>query len=213
MASQISMNKVIHAALSRTLDRFSDALASFPDGDAARARELATAWQFFYGQFTTHHTGEHAFAWPALREVGVSGELLDQLDAEHDKIAAGLSAAGQAISTLVAAPTSASAAAAHERIKELSAVAAEHLRHEEAELEPVYWDKRDTPQIKEMGRKFSRDMGISEAGSFFAWLQDGATPEQNAALRANVPAPVVTILTAVRGGNYRRTIAPVWRAG
>jgi Hemerythrin HHE cation binding domain len=213
MASQISMNKVIHSALTRTLGRFSDALASFPDGDAARARELATAWQFFYGQFTSHHTGEHAFAWPALREVGVSGELLDQLDAEHDKIAAGLSAAGQAISTLVAAPTSASAAAAHERIKELSAVAADHLEHEEAELEPVYRDKHDTPQIKEMGRKFSRDLGMSQAGSFFAWLQDGATPEENTALRANVPAPVVTMLTAVRGGNYRRTIAPVWRAG
>lgn len=213
MASQISMNKVIHAALSRTLERFSEALGSFPDGDAARARELATAWQFFYGQFTSHHTGEHAFAWPALREVGVSDELLDQLDAEHDKIAAGLSAAGQAISTLVAAPTSASAAAAHERIRELSAVAADHLKHEEAELEPVYWDKRNTPQIKQMGRKFSRDVGMSEAGSFFAWLQDGATPEENAALRASVPAPVVTIFTAVRGGNYRRTIAPVWRTG
>jgi hypothetical protein len=212
MASQMSMNKVIHAALSRTLDRFSDALASFPDGDAARARELATAWQFFYGQFTTHHTGEHAIAWPALREVGVSGELLDQLDAEHDKIASGLSAAGQAISTLVATPTSASAAAAHDRIKELSAVAADHLKHEEAELEPVYWDKRNTPQIKEMGRKFSRDVGMAEAGSFFAWLEDGATAEENAALRANVPAPVVTIFTAVRGGKYRRTIAPVWRA-
>jgi hypothetical protein len=212
MASQMSMNRVIHAALRRTLDRFSDALASFPDGDAARARELATAWQFFYGQFTVHHRGEHAIAWPTLREVGVSDELLDQLDAEHDRIAAGLSAAGQAISTLVAAPTSASAAAAHERIKELSAVAADHLKHEEAELEPVFWDKRDTPQMKQMGRKFSRDVGMAEAGSFFAWLQDGATPEENAALRANVPAPVVTIFTAVRGGNYRRTIAPVWRA-
>jgi hemerythrin HHE cation binding domain-containing protein len=213
MASQMSMNRVIHQALRRTLDRFSGALASFPDGDAARARELATAWQFFYAQFTVHHTGEHAIAWPALREVGVSGELLDQLDAEHDKIAAGLSAAGQAISTLVAAPTSASAEAAHDRIKELSAVAADHLVHEEAELESVYWDKRDTPQIKEMGRKFGRDVGISEAGSFFAWLQDGATPEENAALRANVPAPVVMMLTAVRGGKYRRTIAPVWQAG
>src|SRR5215471_14946449 len=213
MASQMSMNRVIHAALRRTLDRFSDALASFPDGDAARARELATAWQYFYGQFTIHLTGEHTIAWPALREVGVSDELLDQLDAEHDKIAAGLSAAGQAISTLVAAPTSATAAAAHERINELSAVAADHLKHEEAELEPVFWDKRDTPQMKQMGRKFSRDVGMGEAGSFFAWLQDGATPEENAALRANVPAPVVTIFTAVRGGNYRRTIAPVWRAG
>jgi hypothetical protein len=212
MASQMSMNRVIHAALRRTLDRFSDALTSFPDGDAARARELATAWHFFYGQFTVHHTGEHAIAWPALREVGVSGELLDQLDAEHDKIASGLTAAGQAISTLVATPTAASAAAAHERINELSAVAADHLKHEEAELEPVFWDKRGTPQMKEMGKKFSRDVGMAQAGSFFAWLQDGATQEENAALRANVPAPVVTILTAVRGGKYRHTIAPVWRA-
>lgn len=213
MASQMSMNRVIHAALRRTLDRFSAALAAFPDGDRARAKELAAAWQFFYGQFTLHHTGEHAFAWPALREVGMSAELLDQFDAEHEKIAAGLSAAGQAISTLVATPTAASAAAAHERIEELSAVAAEHLKHEEAETEPVLWERRGTPQMKEMGRKFSRDVGVAQAGSFFAWLQDGATPEENAALRANVPGPVVTIMTAVRGGSYRRDIAPVWRTG
>lgn len=213
MASQMSMNRVIHAALRRTLDRFAAALASFPDGDAARAKELAAAWQFFYGQFTIHHTGEHSFAWPALREVGVSDELLDQFDAEHDKIAAGLSAAGQAISTLEASPTAASAQAARERIEELSAVATEHLAHEEAETEPVLWENRGTPQMKEMGRKFGRDIGMARAGSFFAWLQDGATPEESAGLRANVPGPVVTILTAVRGGSYCRDIAPIWRTG
>lgn len=213
MASQMSMNRVIHAALRRTLDRFAAALASFPDGDAARAKQLAAAWQFFYGQFTIHHTGEHAFAWPALREIGVSGELLDQFDAEHDKIASGLSAAGQAISTLAATPTAASAAAAHQRIEELSAVASEHLAHEEAETEPVLWANRGTPQMKEMSRKFSRDVGVAQAGSFFAWLQDGATAEENAGLRANVPGPVVSILTAVRGGSYRRNIAPIWQAG
>lgn len=213
MTSQMSMNRVIHAALRRTLDRFAVALASFPDGDAARAKQLAAAWQFFYGQFTVHHTSEHTSGWPALREMGVSGEVLDQFDAEHDKIAAGLSAAGQAISTLVSTPTATSAAAARERIEELSAVAAEHLAHEEAETEPVLWDKRGTPEMKAMERKFRRDVGMAQAGSFFAWLQDGATPEESAGLRANVPGPVVKMLAAARGGSYRRDIAPVWRVG
>jgi hypothetical protein len=49
-----------------------------------------------------------------------------------------------------------------------------------------------------------------EAGTFVAWLLDGASPEDAAALRREIPAPVVTVLKAVPGRRYRRTVAPVW---
>src|SRR5262249_56722504 len=42
---------------------------------------------------------------------------------------------------------------------------------------------------------------------------DGASSDERAGLRQNVPGPVVAIIGRVFGGTYRRTIAPAWRGG
>ncbi len=70
------MNKAIHGAFRRDLDRFITALGTFQPGDRTRAAQLATAWANFDDQLTHHHEGEHEIAWPALAAVGVSPELL-----------------------------------------------------------------------------------------------------------------------------------------
>ena len=41
--AEMSMNKVIHAAVRRDLDRFIAALSAFPPGDTARAQQLSAA--------------------------------------------------------------------------------------------------------------------------------------------------------------------------
>ena len=87
-----------------------------------------------------------------------------------------------------------------------------HLDHEEAEIEPVYLDKFDTPELQAMAKKFSRDSGPKRAGTFFAWLLDGASDAEEASLRRTLPAPVLAILTGIFGRSYRRNIAPVWTA-
>ena len=84
------MNKVIHAAFRRDLERFVGALSTFPAGDANRAEELGRAWDNFDTQLTDHHEGEHEIAWPALESVGVTHETTVQMDAEHDLMAAAL---------------------------------------------------------------------------------------------------------------------------
>jgi hypothetical protein len=210
MAEAMSMNKLIHAAVRRDLARFSGALASFPDGSAARAGQLHTAWKYFYGELDYHHHGEHDIAWPALESVGVPRTTLDQMDAEHDRLAQALGTADTAFAALVKSPTEASAKDAAVAIGDLESVVDEHLAHEEAEIEPVYQAKRNTPELKAMGRKFAK-RNPKEAGDFFAWLQNGATPDERAALRAQVPAPVVAVFSRLLGGRYRRTVAPVGR--
>jgi len=42
--AEMSMNKAIHGAFRRDLTRFLGALDTFPEGDHARAGQLATAW-------------------------------------------------------------------------------------------------------------------------------------------------------------------------
>ncbi len=122
-----------------------------------------------------------------------------------------LHATDSAMRTLRGSPTAANAQAAAEAITMLRTVAAEHLDNEEAELEPFYLANKNSPELKAMGRKFGR-VSPPVAGTFFAWLADGATSDEKAALKQNVPAPVVTIIGGIFGRSYRRTVAPVWRS-
>ena len=209
--AEMSMNRVIHCAFRRDLKRFEGALETFPDGDAPRAEQLWTAWVNFNDQLTIHHTGEHEIAWPALRQLGFSEDVLTQWDAEHEQLAAALESTGAAMQTLRRTATATDAKAAAEAMANLSAVAAEHLDHEDADLEPFYLAKKNTPEMKAMGRKFAK-VSPPVAGTFFAWLQDGATSEEQASLRQNVPGPVLAIIGAAFGRKYRSSVAPVWRA-
>jgi hypothetical protein len=211
MAETMSFNRVIHGAVRRDLGRFLDALATFPDGNKPRAAQLVTAWDFFRGELDYHHRSEHAIAWPTLRAVGVDDGLIAQMDAEHDKLAEALAAAGDKMHALAQTPTKAAADEAHAALSTLKDVAEEHLVHEERDVDPIYVAKRGTTEVKAMGRKFARDRNPRAAGDFFAWIQNGASSEERAALRAEVPPPVIAIFSRVLGQRYRRTVAPVWR--
>jgi hypothetical protein len=208
----MSMNRLIHCAVRRDLDRFVDALSRFPAGEESRAAELGEAWRHFHGELTRHHTDEHAIAWPALEQVGVDPALLAKFDAEHDAMAAALAEADTAMSRLESSPTGQAAAEAVRAMTKLRTVTAEHLDHEEAELEPVYFEKRDTPEIREMGRKFGK-VSPKVGGAFFAWVQDGASADERAALRVSVPGPVLTIIGGLFGRSYRKTAARAWHTG
>src|SRR3954452_15867768 len=102
--TEMSMNKVIHAAFRRDLERFVVALRKFTPGDRVRARQLGTAWANFDGQLTRHHEGEHEIAWPALQSIGVTSEVVATMDAEHDVMAQALTGARSAMAALVSDP-------------------------------------------------------------------------------------------------------------
>ena len=203
------MNRVIHGAIRRDLDRFITALASFRAGDRARAKGLATAWGNFDDQLTHHHEGEHEIAWPALVAVGVSPELLSTMDSEHETMAAALTRTRTAMAALLREPGAEQARSAHAAFQELQTVTVAHLDHEEAEIEPVYLAKRDTPEIKAMGKAFAKS-GMARGGRFLTWVLDGASPDEKAAVAREVPGPVISVVGGIFGRSYRRDIAPVW---
>jgi hemerythrin-like domain-containing protein len=208
--SEMSMNKAIHGAFRRDLDRFTAALRTFPSGDMARARQLATAWANFDDQLTYHHEGEHTIAWPALQAVGVSQELLATMDAEHESMAAALAETRTAIGALARTAGHDESEAALAAIQKLKEVTVAHLDHEEAEIEPVYLAKRDTAELKAMGKAFGK-VSPARGGRFFAWLLDGASPEERAAVTREVPGPVVAVIGGIFGRGYRKNVAPVWK--
>jgi hemerythrin-like domain-containing protein len=205
----MSMNKVIHCAVRRDLGRFRAALDSFRDGDRARASALHRAWENFDQQLTHHHEGEHEIAWPALLAVGITQDAIDQFDDEHDAMAAALAESRATMGRLASSASRADADAAASSIAELEEVTVAHLDAEEQVSEPLYAQHHDHPAIKEMGKKFSKQP-IGVAGTFFAWVQDGAGADEMKALKAEVPAPVVALLPLLFGRRYRKEVAPVW---
>jgi cell pole-organizing protein PopZ len=207
---QMSMNRAIHGAFRRDLDRFISALGTFRPGDVTRARQLRTAWENFDDQLTHHHEGEHTIAWPALQAVGVSPTLLATMDAEHESMAASLAETRTAIGALTQTAGAEESTAALTAFQKLKAVTVAHLDHEEAEIEDVYLAKRDTPEMKAMGRAFGK-VSPARGGRFFAWLLDGASPDERQAVTREVPAPVVAVIGGIFGRGYRRNVAPVWK--
>jgi hemerythrin-like domain-containing protein len=207
----MSMNKVIHCAVRRDLRRFRAALDAFQDGDKARAAALHRAWVNFDQQLTEHHEGEHEIAWPAMKAVGVPDSSITTFDEEHDAMAAALRAAGAAMDTLARTATAADAQGAATALAALDRATTTHLDHEEREVEELLLTKEDDPAIKQMGKQFSRRSSLPVAGTFFAWMEDGATPEERAALRESVPGPVIAVIGGVFGRRYRKEVAPVWR--
>ncbi len=208
--AEMSMNKVIHGAFRRDLTRFTGALSSFAPGDLKRGRQLARAWANFDDQLTEHHTSEHKIAWPALLAVGASPSLLTTMDTEHDAMTAAIVDVRQAVPALTGAASIDDVAAALAAFERLQTVTVAHLEHEEAELEPLYLEKKDTPEIKAMGRAFGK-VSPAQGGRFFAWVTDGASPEEMDAIRRDVPGPVLSIIGGVFGRSYRKNIATVWQ--
>jgi len=208
--AEMSMNKVIHAAVRRDLNRFIAALSAFPPGDTARAQQLSVAWANFDDQLTYHHEGEHEIAWPALEAVGTPKDLLATMDSEHDAMAEALAAARTAMEKLTSSASAEDARAAKTAMARLQEVTVSHLDHEEAELEPIYLANRESAVIKEMGRKFGK-VSPARGGRFFAWLLDGATDDEKAAATRDIPGPVLAIIGGIFGRGYRRKIAPAWK--
>ena len=207
----MSMNKVIHGAIRRDLERFEGALTTFQAGDTARAQQLATAWENFDRQLTDHHEGEHEIAWPALEKAGITRDVLDQMDAEHATMADALGQARTAMAALTSRPGAGEAESALGAIRRLHEATATHLDHEEDQLEQFYLENEENPAIKDMGKQFAK-ASPKKAGPFMAWVDDGADAELKSALRKNVPGPVVAVMAGVFGRSYRKNVAPVWRS-
>ncbi len=209
MTEHQTMNTVIHAAVRRDLRRFDQALAQFPAGSQPRADQLLTAWRNFDLQLHHHHTDEETIFWPAARSLGADEAMLAGLEGEHADMLTALDAAGEAMQALNATPTADEAAAARTAVAHLNGVVGDHLTHEERDLEPLLVAQRESPPLK-AAVKSVRKAHKGNAGTFFAWLLDGAAAEDVRGLRQQIPAPVLFVISRLAGRHYLRTVAPAW---
>lgn len=206
-----TMNTIVHAAIRRDLRRFDAALASFPAGSRRRADELGRAWDFYEQELHHHHTYEEEYFWPALQQTGADLSVVAHLDDEHDDMRRALEQATASMARFRSEPGAQQAAAARAGVAHLGQVLLQHLDHEEADLEPISAAHQDSPPMKAALAKVKK-AHLRSMGNLVLWLQDGATENDKAALRREMPAPVIALFAAVGGRRYRREIAPVWAA-
>jgi hypothetical protein len=209
MTEHQTMNTIIHAAVRRDLRRFDTALAQFPAGSQPRADQLLTAWRNFAEQLHHHHTDEETIFWPAMRSLGTDEPLITSLAGEHAQMLSALDSADTAMKGLAAEPTAERAAAAHTAVSQLDHVVADHLGHEERDLEPAMAAQHGAPQMK-AAAKTVRKAHKGNAGAFFAWLLDGADADDARALRREIPPPVLFMVSRLGGRRYRSEVASVW---
>ena len=204
------MNRVIHAAVRRDLNRLSTALGNLRDGDTARAQALERAYANLHTELTHHHEGEDSYVFPMLGRIGVDKGLLATMDSEHHAMAEALTETAGAMTTVARSGSAADAAAAQASVVRTREVVERHLQHEENELEPQLTPHVESPEWKAVEKKL-RSQPLGVVGRFFAWLTDGMSDEHRAFLRTTVPTPVVVVLAKTFGRRYYRDIAPTWR--
>jgi hypothetical protein len=205
-----TMNGLIHNAVRRDLARLAAALDPWPDGDRARAGRLERAFANLRRELTHHHEGEDAHVWPFLAGTGVQKDLLADMEAEHAAMSAALAETATALGTLARTGALADAVAARSSMARTREVVVDHLDHEEQELEPLLSGHEGTAEWKAVTNQL-RHRSPGDAGSFFAWLTDGITDGDRAALKATVPVPLTFVLSRAFGRRYTREIAPAWR--
>lgn len=210
MAEQLTMNRVIHAAVRRDLTRLDAALGAVRDGDTRRAQQLQRAYAALHEQLAHHHQQEDAIVFPALQRLGIDATLVGEMDSEHHAMAEALDETATVMRRYATSGSAAAAAAALESVRSTTLVVERHLAHEEAELEPLMEPHKGDPIYKQ-AEKDLRKGPVTQAGVFFAWLTDGMEPHVRSSLRSYVPPPVVFMLSNVFGRRYHREVAPAWK--
>jgi Hemerythrin HHE cation binding domain len=200
-----------HDAFRRDLGRLAQAAAFADLPDPARRASVRAGWELFKRQLHLHHTAEDAIVWPALRQrlphSDHAQSVLDAMEAEH-----------QQIEPLLAAVDDAFARAGQGRRSDVRAIgdAADalatsltgHLAHEERDGLPLIGVALTSAEWRGVGFAIVRKNGLSAGGEMFAWLADGADPDQAAAAIGTLPPPARLAYRAIWKPRYART--PRW---
>ena len=211
MAESMTMNRVIHAAVRRDLDRLAVALETARDGDTVRAGDLQRAYVHLHGQLKHHHQQEDQHVFPALQGLGIDTALIEDMDGEHHAMSDALDRTATVMQRYAASGAATDAAAARASVEETRHVVERHLAHEEGELEPLVAPHLESAEWKQV-EKALRKAPPTTTGPFFAWLTDGMDPSSRTYLHATIPRPVIAVFSRVFGRRYHREVAPVWRA-
>jgi hypothetical protein len=204
------MNRLVHAALRRDLDRAIGSLTASRHPSPAQRAALAEHVGLVLDLLHHHHTGEDIGLWPLVRRRAPDlGSQLDMMEAEHASVA------GAIIPTRAAArrqyAATADPSAAHDlrqALVELSGVLLPHLEHEETEVMPRVMRALTDRDRSALSRQQVRNWGsFALAGSGLVWIADGMNQAERAMFNQQVSPTFQWLVDRQYGPVYRRRTA------
>jgi Hemerythrin HHE cation binding domain len=197
-----------HAAFRRDLARLARAAAFADLPDPGRRVSVQAGWELFKRQLHLHHTAEDEVVWPALRDrlphSNHAQSVLDAMEAEHQQIDPLLAAVDGAFARADNGHR-ADARAIGDAADALATTLTAHLTHEERDGLPLIGVALTSAEWRGVGFRIVRKNGLSAGGEMFAWLADGADPDQAAAAIGTLPPPARLAYRAIWKPRYHRT--------
>lgn len=204
---------IVHSALRRDLERTRLVLTTEPYPEGKRRSTLAghVLWMMHF--LHVHHTGEDVGLWPLVRSKNPSaGALLDQMDADHKRIAPAITALERAARDYRrdgAAREGMLAALAG-----LTEVLLPHLKREELEMMPVVAGTLTVGEYHAVEQEhFVKPKGLMELGAEGHWIIDGLPAADRELILGVVPAVPRFVLLHAFARSYRRKAALMWGDG
>ena len=168
---------IVHSALRRDLERTRMVLSTEPYPDPERRRGLAAHLIWMMHFLHIHHTGEDVGLWPLIRARNPgAGALLDQMDADHQRIAPSITALEDAVRAYRDDEQAREQLLAS--LAGLTDVLLPHLRREEIEMMPVVSATITTAEYQDIEHEhFVKPKSFMELGAEGHWIIDGLPPD------------------------------------
>jgi iron-sulfur cluster repair protein YtfE (RIC family) len=201
-----------HQALRRDLAGLTHAADRAVRRGPAQRAAVQRGWDVFQRQLHIHHTAEDELVWPALRERLAASDaarsVLDAMEAEHEQIDPLLAAVNQAMAASepdVGQPDGADDDGDRlaDTVDVLTMALHGHLAHEEKDALPLIGTALTVGEWRAVGRRIGV-RNLRRAPEMFAWMLDGATPEQAAAATGQLPPPARALYRAVWRPRFAR---------
>ncbi|GHF30515.1 hypothetical protein GCM10018790_05100 [Kitasatospora xanthocidica] len=196
---------VVHRGLRRESRLLVELVAAVAPGDTARARVLADHFRDYRLGLTNHHHGEDAFLWPPLlARVDLEADLVLRMEAQHERVAATLAAAGTALAAWEPAAGEAERDTLTAALAEHHAVLVEHLDEEETSLLPLAARHLWPHEWNAMGEHFLAHTPKPKLLFFLGMVLEEAGPAERSALLGGLPLPARLLWHAVGRARYAR---------
>lgn len=209
-SADIQDMRIVHSALRRDLERTRIVLSEPASITDRRRRAIGEHLVWLMHTLHRHHTGEDEHVWPEIRRRDASaGSLLDEMDADHQRIAEPVRELEQVGASFATGTSTASEVLAC--LAGLEEALLPHLAREEQEMMPVVAQALSRSEWKKLGhRAFIKGKPFSDLALEGHWVIDHATPADRERMVTELPALPRFVLLHLLGGRYARRFQALW---
>ncbi len=201
---------VVHRMFRRELKLAPGLIRQVPAGDTARAGTLAAHVEEVLEGLHHHHEAEDKLLWPLLlRRVAFEAELVNTMEAQHERVAAHIETLGRLVPAWRASAVPQDGERVAATVELLHGELVVHLDQEEERILPLVSEhvtKEEWDRLAEYGRShLSKDRLLVQLGA----LLEDATDWERREFLSLLPLPARVLWSLVGKRQYRKEVVRV----